>query len=295
MEIGTEEVERLRLAVERKAERRMETHGDYEYLSRFIFEELHQQISSTTLKRLWGKLDEPVVPRRSTLDILSQLVGAKNWDDFCQSRPKRLGDEAVAETAGEDRKTRLLWRAVLCGLAVVVAGVLFWMLYQRGHVSPDESERYILRRGQTFDTYADYLRLFGVSADEESWYRPVPHHPNMRLWGPQFRHPEWHNDGNPDSLMPIITEYWEPADSLRTDETTEVVQRMNRNGYYISRRINEVRLTFMSHLPSDTAHFVFLGVYRLSLSRSDTTRIVWERVADEVDLRNLDYLEGFRN
>jgi hypothetical protein len=33
----------------------------------------------------------------------------------------------------------------------------------------------------------------------------------------------------------------------------------------------------------------------MSLSLSDTTRIVWERVADEVDLHHLDYLEQFRN
>ena len=210
MEIGTEELECLRLAVERRAERKMETHGDYEYLSRFIFEELHQQISSTTLKRLWGKLDEPVVPRRSTLDMLSQFVGAKNWDDFCQSQFGPQENETTAETVDEDKKPRPLWRTMLWGLAVVLAGILFWILYQRGHVSPDESERYILRQGQTFDTFADYLRLFGVSADDEPWYRPVPHHPNMRLWGPQFHHPEWHNDGNPDSLMPTIAEYWEP-------------------------------------------------------------------------------------
>ena len=184
---------------------------------------------------------------------------------------------------------------MLWGLTVVLLTALFWMFYQQGRVSSNEDERYILRRGQTFDTHADYLRLFGVSADEEPWYRPMPHHPDMRLWGPRFHHPEWHNDGNPDSLMPTITEYWTPADSQCTDETKEVVQRMNRNDYHIARRVNEVRLTFMSHLPADTAHFVFLGVYRLSLSRSDTTHIVWERVADEVDLRNLDYLERFRN
>ena len=74
-----------------------------------------------------------------------------------------------------------------------------------------------------------------------------------------------------------------------------MIQHMSSNGYYIAKRLNEVRLTFMQNLPADTSHFVFLGVYRFSLTRSDTTRIVWERVADEVDLRHLDYLERFRN
>ena len=33
----------------------------------------------------------------------------------------------------------------------------------------------------------------------------------------------------------------------------------------------------------------------MSLELSDTTKLVWERVADEVDLNNLDYLETLRN
>ena len=37
MEIGIEELERLREAVEQKAGRKMEVHGDYEYLAELIF------------------------------------------------------------------------------------------------------------------------------------------------------------------------------------------------------------------------------------------------------------------
>ena len=203
MEIGTEELKRLRLAVERKAERRMETHGDYECLSSLIFEELHQQISPTTLKRLWGKLDEAVVPRRSTLDILSQFVGADDWTDFCE----RLESETTESEVPAVRQTSVRLRyAFLGGLSVAMLALLLWMLHPWGKGTPADDERYILRQGQTFDSYADYLGRFGQTEGESPWYRPVPHHPVLSLWGPRYHHPEWHNDGNPDSLMPTIME-----------------------------------------------------------------------------------------
>ena len=142
MEIGKEELERLRLAVEQKAERKMETHGDYEHLSVLIFEELHQQISSTTLKRLWGKLDEAVVPRRTTLDILAQFVGAEDWTNFC----KRLESETTeGETQAVRQGTARLWYAFLGGLGVALLALLLWMfLPWNGGTRPDD-ERFILR------------------------------------------------------------------------------------------------------------------------------------------------------
>lgn len=67
----------------------------------------------------------------------------------------------------------------------------------------------------------------------------------------------------------------------------------NRDKYDHERRLNEVRITFMKNLV-DTG-YVFIGVYRLSLQQSDTIRCVWERVAEECNLNNLDYLEELRN
>ena len=41
--------------------------------------------------------------------------------------------------------------------------------------------------------------------------------------------------------------------------------------------------------------YVFLGVYRTDLDQSDSTHVVWERVADECDLNNLAYLKQLRH
>ena len=70
--------------IEQKVDRQMKTPKDFEYLSECIFETLHQRISSTTLKRMWGYVPESVKPRTSTLNLLAQFVGAENWEAFCQ-------------------------------------------------------------------------------------------------------------------------------------------------------------------------------------------------------------------
>ena len=68
-------IAQLREAIETVADRKMRTPKDFDFLSDAIFEKLHQKVSTTTLKRLWGYLSEPVTPRTSTLDLLSQFVG----------------------------------------------------------------------------------------------------------------------------------------------------------------------------------------------------------------------------
>jgi len=134
----------------------------------------------------------------------------------------------------------------------------------------------------------DYLKLFGISDSVKYWGRVLPHHPNIVVWGPEYHHPHWHNYGNKDSMMPTITEHWEPADA-----DSLMVAMRNRDKYEHERRLNEVRITFMKDLV-DTG-YVFVGVYRLSLQQSDTIRCVWERIAEDCDLNNLDYLEELRN
>ena len=64
-------IEQLRLAVERKAGRKMQTNKDFDCLSDSVYDQTHAKISTTTLKRIWGYLSEGVTPRRYTLDQLA--------------------------------------------------------------------------------------------------------------------------------------------------------------------------------------------------------------------------------
>ena len=238
-----------------------------------------------------GYLPENSSPRKATLNLLSQFVGYADWEDFCRREGFTAGgDDAVDD--GEPTVSRGVRRFRPFAIAAVAAVLV--MLFVGGflmkqHLSAATTAgSYVLRKGQVFSTCDDYLRLFGIYDSTNWWGRVLPHHPDIVVWGPEYHHPHWLNEGNRQQLMPTITERW----SSETADSSWIVMR-NADKYRHDLRQNEVRITFMKNL-TDTG-FVFLGVYRLSLNQSDTTRCVWERVAEDCDLANLDYLEELRN
>ena len=56
---------------------------------------------------------------------------------------------------------------------------------------------------------------------------------------------------------------------------------------------NEIRITFMKNLVD--SGYVFLGVYRLSKTESDSTHTTWERVQDDLFLNDLSVLKKKEN
>lgn len=78
-------IEHLKICVEATTGKKIKTPKDFTYLSEQIFNRLHIMLSPTTLKRLWGYLNEDNKPRISTLSIISQFVGYRNWENFCES------------------------------------------------------------------------------------------------------------------------------------------------------------------------------------------------------------------
>ncbi len=55
---------------------------DFENLSEKIFQATETQLSITTLKRLWGKVQYNSTPNAATLNALAQFVGYENWRAF---------------------------------------------------------------------------------------------------------------------------------------------------------------------------------------------------------------------
>ena len=78
-------MQRLKKEIEAALGREMRTPNDFEYLRERIYSRLQIMISRTTLMRIWGYLDEKVVPRESTLSILAQFLGYRNWEEFQQN------------------------------------------------------------------------------------------------------------------------------------------------------------------------------------------------------------------
>lgn len=310
-------IEQLRLAVECKAGRKMQTNKDFDCLSDSVYDQTHAKISTTTLKRIWGYLSEGVTPRRYTLDQLARFIGYDDFDAFSASletdkapesdnsnvgtgvtpRPQEdtTTEEAPSKTPlreGEGPKVGLLWKKAGVGLLLLAAiALLFFLLRPTTNTSADNDR--ILKKGQVFASYDDFLPLFGIDATESRHYQFVPDEEHIVVWSPEYHNPYYHNDGNPDSLMPTITEYYHPEDWPTDSASMAQLAAMHKQGFLTAIKENQVRLCFMKNLVD--SNFVFLGVYRISLTLSDTTKVVWARAHDECDLDKISFLNNYRN
>lgn len=307
--LNDENIMRLQQAIEEVACRSMRTPKDFDYLSELIKERLHETVSASTLKRFFGYVSSSSMPRQNTLDILSTFVGYKDWEAFCQQTPtpQRQPDSSPEDLSSEDLSsedsssedsspalpdsTPSRWRwAGIVTVSLIVVAVAALLLFGQRTVTHDAEPR-VLRAGQSFASVNDYLRLFGIDDTSNAWSKPLPHLNGIIVWGPQYHHPEWHNDGNRSSLMPTITEYWQPIAPFGMDSS--IIAARNSDNYLRVTTFRELRITFMKDLSDST--YTFLGIYRLSETQSDTSRLVWERVLDSCDLSALDQLEFLRD
>jgi hypothetical protein len=79
-------IESLKEHIENTIGTRMRTPRDFDLLAKSIFNETRSQLSPTTLKRLWGYLQEKEnqTARISTLNILSRYIGYTDWETYCK-------------------------------------------------------------------------------------------------------------------------------------------------------------------------------------------------------------------
>ena len=277
---------RLRDVIEETVGRKMKTPKDFDFLAGLIFDKLHENVSSTTLKRIWGYLSEPSTPRLSTLDILAQFVDYKDWEAFCcQELPQK-------EPASVPFRHRFTSWKIFVPLAVVILALLIGGTMLLSDKDKKDSAQlmsdYHLKRGAHFEKPQDYLELFGIHDLDFYWGREIPNHPGIFIWGPEYGNPTWGNKGDSAAMMPTISVHW----SLENVTQEQIAQR-NSDFYYIALHRNEIRITFMKDLVD--SGYVFLGVYRHSKTESDSTHNVWERVQDDLYLHDLNQLYKYRN
>ncbi len=79
----SELVELLEL-VEAKYGRTLKTSTDFEEFTLAIKNHIGENVSASTLKRLWGYVNDRHVPRVHTLDILANYVGYASFKEFCK-------------------------------------------------------------------------------------------------------------------------------------------------------------------------------------------------------------------
>ena len=109
----------IRQEIETALNRQMKTPKDFENLRDRIYARLHVLVSRTTLMRLWGYVDEDVQPRVSTLTILAQFLGYRDWEEYCQnaqlpkdqqSSPVMNRRLSVASDLVRGERIRLTWQ-----------------------------------------------------------------------------------------------------------------------------------------------------------------------------------------
>lgn len=82
------EIKEVKRALEEAVGIKIETPKDFVRLREVIAARTGQYISTTTLKRIWGYLNEPLATRISTYNLLVQTLGYLNWEDFLKRNDK---------------------------------------------------------------------------------------------------------------------------------------------------------------------------------------------------------------
>lgn len=95
MQKTSPEISELKQQIEESVGRKMKTSTDFIFLSGAIWERIHENLSTSTLKRLWGYVDGPDKTRDSTLDILSRFLGFNDWDGFIDHISQNSGSDQV--------------------------------------------------------------------------------------------------------------------------------------------------------------------------------------------------------
>lgn len=83
MNIHKPEIAELLLFVEQKYKKNLQTSTDFDEFSLYLKQHIGEQISTSTLKRLWGYVNDNHTPRQQTLDSLTRYIGHHNFKEFC--------------------------------------------------------------------------------------------------------------------------------------------------------------------------------------------------------------------
>ncbi len=75
-------LQKLLQDIEQKYDRKVIKPKDFEQLRKLLPK--GEELSVSTLKRIWGYVKENHIPREETLSILSRLAGYQDWSAFCR-------------------------------------------------------------------------------------------------------------------------------------------------------------------------------------------------------------------
>ena len=110
----------LCIDIEQALGREIRTPKDFEMLRERIYDRLHILVSATTLKRVWGYLNDGVHCRQGTMDILARFIGFQNYEEYetnastyrqeTQSSPVMSRKLNVDEELKAGDRLRIIWQ-----------------------------------------------------------------------------------------------------------------------------------------------------------------------------------------
>ncbi|MEH6306450.1 hypothetical protein RYH73_12410 [Olivibacter sp. CPCC 100613] len=100
------------------------SNADFDKLSDLIYEKTNVLLSSSTLKRVWGRIRYEGKPAISTLDTLVNFIDYENWRTFVVQYDEQSKEEKPAVTPLEKKKTLKLNLRLTLPLLIVFLGLL---------------------------------------------------------------------------------------------------------------------------------------------------------------------------
>lgn len=82
MNIHKPEIVELLALVEQKYHKKLQTTTDFDEFSFHFKQQTEENISTSTLKRLWGYVNDSHTPRQHTLNLLAKYIGHEDFNQF---------------------------------------------------------------------------------------------------------------------------------------------------------------------------------------------------------------------
>ncbi len=101
------------------------SHSDYEELQFLIYKETGEKISSSSLKRIFGKLKYKGTPYNSKLNILAKFIGYSSWKTFIEENKEKINSEKEKFNYKTLKKTSIVLFIILIISSIIYLSYLF--------------------------------------------------------------------------------------------------------------------------------------------------------------------------
>jgi hypothetical protein len=111
---------------------------DFEKLSETVLSNTGVRLSSTTLKRVWGRLKYDHAPTTTTLNTLARYAGYESWREFANNNsnspgPLHQSPAPLFEERRQDIPTMKVQRRIMSLIVfVVMLSIVLSLIYQKG-------------------------------------------------------------------------------------------------------------------------------------------------------------------